>query len=274
VPGQLTPSIGATPPPAPLLPSMNTPGPISIAFKHSPNRSQGSAHVISMPPGIDCPPTCAASFGQGVDVTIEATADSNSVLEVINCYAWTAGPTTQRLPGNTLACGWPGLAAARGGPTFVYVNGAESSAQPGATGGTSPPGPSSGSGTPGSGSGGVGGGASGGSVGASVVQYVSPLPSTCIKSFWDPQFYNWLSYENDCSQPIYLEFIFNHATGWAMTGSMNLAPGAHANTGRSNSDINQAGGMEFYVCPVGSLPVDLNGQLLQSNVSEFKCKVQ
>ena len=72
-----------------------------------------TAHVVSAPPGIDCPLNCSASFGQGVNVTIQATADSSSVIEVVERDPWTAGPTTQRLPGNSMACGWPGLVAAR-----------------------------------------------------------------------------------------------------------------------------------------------------------------
>jgi hypothetical protein len=43
-----------------------------------------------------------------------------------------------------------------------------------------------------------------------------------------------------------------------MTGSMTLAPGAHSNTGRSSSDISQAGGFDLYVCPANTVPVDLN----------------
>jgi uncharacterized protein len=103
---------------------------------------------------------------------------------------------------------------------------------------------------------------------------LTPLPGTCVSRFWDPNNYNWLALQNDCGQPIYLEFIFNHTVGWAMTGAASLGSGAHLDTGRSSSDINQAGGYELYVCPGGSIPVDLNGQALQTNVSEFRCHPQ
>lgn len=120
----------------PRLPSNNVPGPIWIEFQHSSNRPPGYAHVVSMPSGIDCPPACSASFGQGVDVTIQATADPASVIQVVECYAWTAGPTTQRLPGNTLGCVWPGMDAGRGGRTVVRVNAVDVSSPPGASTGT------------------------------------------------------------------------------------------------------------------------------------------
>jgi hypothetical protein len=152
-PGAIT-AVPAPAPPAPLLPISAAPGPIWIDFEHSSNRPPGYAHVVSAPPGIDCPPTCSASFGQGVNVTIQATADSSSIIEVVECYAWTAGPTTQRLPGNSMACGWPGLVAARGGRTIIRVNGSDSSAP-----GMSASGPSGSTGGPTALGGGVVGGA-------------------------------------------------------------------------------------------------------------------
>jgi hypothetical protein len=103
---------------------------------------------------------------------------------------------------------------------------------------------------------------------------VSPLPGACVTRFWNPNNYNWLALQNDCGQPIYVEFIFNHNVGWAMTGAASIAVGAHLDTGRSSNDINQAGGYSLYVCPDGSTPVDLNGQTLQTNVSEFRCRPQ
>jgi hypothetical protein len=106
------------------------------------------------------------------------------------------------------------------------------------------------------------------------VSYLHPLASTCVRRFWDPQHYNWLSLENDCGQSVYVEFIFNHTAGWAMTGAFDLPPGAAANTGRSSSDINQGGGADLYVCPAGTIPVDMNGNILQTNVSQFQCRPQ
>lgn len=104
------------------------------------------------------------------------------------------------------------------------------------------------------------------------VAYLAPLPSSCVRQFWDPQYYNWLSFGNLCAQTITLTFIFNHPVGWAMTGQMILAPGAQQNTGRSSSDITQAGGLDMYICPANTVPVDMKGNTFNSNISQYQCK--
>jgi hypothetical protein len=136
----------------------------------------------------------------------------------------------------------PGLVATKSGATVAYVPGS--------------------------------GGQSSGASGSASARYLTPLATSCVRRYWDSQVYNWLSFENDCGQAIYLTFIFAHPVGWAMSGSMHLSPGAHSNTGRSSSDINQAGGYDLYVCPANSIPVDLNGNTFNANVTEFLCKPQ
>jgi hypothetical protein len=106
------------------------------------------------------------------------------------------------------------------------------------------------------------------------VTYLTPLPASCVRQYYDPATYNWLAFENDCGQPVYIEFIFQHNVGWAMTGAWTLQPGAHENSGRSGSDIGAAGGLDLYVCPAGSIPVDLNGNALSAQVSQYRCKPQ
>jgi hypothetical protein len=59
-----------------------------------------------------------------------------------------------------------------------------------------------------------------------------------------------------------------------MGGGMHLAPGNHNNTGLSSADINQTGGFDLYVCPTDSVPVALSGNVLNANVSEYRCKPQ
>jgi hypothetical protein len=113
----------------------------------------------------------------------------------------------------------------------------------------------------------------GASSSTSSTRYASPLPYSCIRQYWDPQFYNWLSFENDCGVAVNLTFIFGTPTGWAMNGSMTLAPGAHKNSGLSSADINKAGGFKYYVCPDGYIPVDANNSLVTtSSITEFRCK--
>jgi hypothetical protein len=81
-------SVPTTPPPAPL----------TVVFNHTLNWSQGYAHVVSTPPGIDCPTTCSASFAAGRDVVLQATADSNSTSGMSSAMHGRAEALTQRRP--------------------------------------------------------------------------------------------------------------------------------------------------------------------------------
>jgi TPR repeat protein len=112
------------------------------------------------------------------------------------------------------------------------------------------------------------------SVASGAIQYSTPLATSCVRQFFDPNTYNWLSFENNCGQAIYINYIPHRPGGWAMGGGMHLAPGNHNNTGLSSDEINQTGGFDLYVCPTDSVPVDLNGNVLNANVSEYRCKPQ
>ena len=65
-------------------------------------------------------------------------------------------------------------------------------------------------------------------------QYVAPLSASCITQFWDPKFYNWLSFQNNCGQAIHFSFIATNPIGlpkprlgtpsnnyWTMNGPRN-----------------------------------------------------
>jgi len=112
------------------------------------------------------------------------------------------------------------------------------------------------------------------SAGSAAIQYSTPLATSCVRQFWDPNNYNWLSFENNCGQAIYVNYIPHRPGGWAMGGGMHLAPGHHDNTGLSSAEINQTGGFDLYVCPTDSVPVDLSGNVFSANVSEYRCKPQ
>ena len=106
------------------------------------------------------------------------------------------------------------------------------------------------------------------------IQYSTPLSISCVRQFYDPNTYDWLSFENNCGQAIYINYIPHRPGGWAMGGGMHLAPGDHNNTGLSKAEINQTGGFDLYVCPTDSVPVDLNGNVFNVNVSEYRCRSQ
>jgi hypothetical protein len=111
-------------------------------------------------------------------------------------------------------------------------------------------------------------------VGSSAIEYSTPLATSCVRQFWDPNNYNWLSFENNCGQAIYVNYIPHRPGGWAMGGGMHLAPGNHNNTGLSSAEINQTGGFDLYVCPTDSVPVDLRGNVFNVNVAQYRCKPQ
>jgi hypothetical protein len=112
------------------------------------------------------------------------------------------------------------------------------------------------------------------SVASGGIQYSTPLATSCVRQFWDPNTYNWLSFENNCGQAIYINYIPHRPGGWAMGGGMHLAPGSQNNTGLSSAEINQTGGFDLYVCPTDSMPVDLSGNAFNVNVTEYRCKPQ
>jgi hypothetical protein len=62
-----------------------------------------------------------------------------------------------------------------------------------------------------------------GSATASAQQYLTPEYNGCIRSFFDPALYNWLSYENTCSQSLSVVFVPNQP-GHGGGGAMDLAP--------------------------------------------------
>ena len=112
------------------------------------------------------------------------------------------------------------------------------------------------------------------SVASGAIQYSTPLATSCVRQFFDPNTYNWLSFENNCGQAIYINYIPHRPGGWAMGGGMHLAPGNHNNTGLSSAEINQTGGFDLYVCPTNAVPVDLSGNAFNTNVAQYRCKPQ
>jgi TPR repeat protein len=111
---------------------------------------------------------------------------------------------------------------------------------------------------------------------SSTSQYVASLPTYCVSQFWDAQYYNWLSLQNNCGQAIHVQFVSVNRDG-NLWGSADLAPGAKSNTGASQADAVKAGGIVLYVCPEGSLSVDnTTDQQVGTHAGNvaFRCKKQ
>ena len=106
---------------------------------------------------------------------------------------------------------------------------------------------------------------------ASAQQYVTPQFNGCIRQFYDPAMYNWLAYENTCSESLSVTFVPNQP-GHGGGGAMDLGPGRHSSIGLSRAEVQDNGGFELYVCPVGYIPVGPNGGYVTRVIPEFRCK--
>jgi hypothetical protein len=99
-------------------------------------------------------------------------------------------------------------------------------------------------------------------------QYVEPTPG-CVQAFYDPAYYNWLSYRNTCPQGVSVLWI-SHRPG--LNGASDISTGGKANTGWSAQEIQNAGGLEVYACPAHYNPVDANGNYLTRPLAQYGCK--
>lgn len=100
----------------------------------------------------------------------------------------------------------------------------------------------------------------------------APSPS-CIRQFYDPQEYNWLSFQNKCSQAITLEFVSKRRLSSKVydAGSMDLRPGHKDSTGFSRNEVNKMGGFDIYVCPLHYTAVDANGRPIETPNAPYHC---
>jgi len=100
-----------------------------------------------------------------------------------------------------------------------------------------------------------------------------PISASSVRQFYDPQKYNWLSYENVSSEGISITFIPKIPGRGG--NNIKLLPGAHGTTGRSSQEVQAMGGFELYVCPLGYVPVDANNQYVNKiDTPNFRCKRQ
>jgi hypothetical protein len=103
---------------------------------------------------------------------------------------------------------------------------------------------------------------------AQAQQYATPQ-NACIREFYDPDSYNWLSYENTCDHGIYVSWVSPRP---GLNGSADIPPGGKVSTGWSASEIRAKGGIQAYPCPSHYVPVDANGNYITQPVSGYRCK--
>lgn len=104
-------------------------------------------------------------------------------------------------------------------------------------------------------------------------QYVQPEFNGCIRQYYDSHMYNWLAYENNCSQSLSVVFVPN-GPGHGGGGAMDLGPNRHGSTGLSSNEVRANGGFELYVCPSGYIPVGPDDRYVTRVIPEFRCKRQ
>jgi hypothetical protein len=100
--------------------------------------------------------------------------------------------------------------------------------------------------------------------------YQSPTLNYCIREFFDPSLYNWLSFENSCSESLSVTYIgYNppHARS-----SADIGPGRKASTGLTKNEVAERGGFELYVCRSGYLPVDAADNYVSRTNVPYRCK--
>jgi len=99
---------------------------------------------------------------------------------------------------------------------------------------------------------------------------IPPLNS-CIREFYDPEMYNYLTFKNNCSQSLTIVFVAKDGSGAG--GSTDLRPGGKDSVGRlADGRVPKIGDFQLYVCRVGYVPVDDNGKIDSKPQSNFQCE--
>jgi len=102
-------------------------------------------------------------------------------------------------------------------------------------------------------------------------KYARPEYNECIRAYYDPNMYNWLTFENTCNLALSVTIIWRNPPYGA--GTLDIRPGGHAGTGNSREEVNHHGGYLLYVCPDGYAPVESDGRtLVRRPVNDYVCE--
>jgi hypothetical protein len=101
--------------------------------------------------------------------------------------------------------------------------------------------------------------------------YRSPAYNHCIRTFFDPNMYNWYSFENTCSEALSITFI-PYSPGFGGGAVDYLGPGRATSTGNSREEMQRKQGYELYVCPTGFMPVDGSDRYVSRVNTMFRCR--
>jgi hypothetical protein len=104
---------------------------------------------------------------------------------------------------------------------------------------------------------------------ANAQQYASTA-NQCVRTYYDSSNYNWLTYENTCSQAIYVTLVSNSGTN---VGGLDLTPGRHDGPGLTAEEVRAIRGIEVYACPADYYAVDTADNRISTRaVSTYRCK--
>lgn len=96
-----------------------------------------------------------------------------------------------------------------------------------------------------------------------------PTLNSCIKEFYDPEMYNYLTFRNTCAQSVTLVYIPKDGSGTG--GTMDLRPEGKDSIGKTEGKTPQLGSFEFFVCPAGQMPMDESNKVVSKPASKFHC---
>lgn len=94
---------------------------------------------------------------------------------------------------------------------------------------------------------------------------------TCVESFYDPDHYNWYSFKNTCSESINVTACHIEGTG-ACLWSATIKPGKSSSTGETRAEVQNGGGMRYYVCPAGYTAMGPNNKFLKHGDTSYVCQ--
>ncbi len=109
--------------------------------------------------------------------------------------------------------------------------------------------------------------------GTSAQTHKIPALNSCIKEFYDPGMYNYLSFKNSCAQTLTIVFVAKDGSG--ASGKMDLRPGASDSVGRlAGGVVPKVGTFQLYVCQAGYLPLDENNKLVTKPQATYNCQAK
>ena len=101
----------------------------------------------------------------------------------------------------------------------------------------------------------------------------TPALNSCVREFYDPGMYNYLTFQNNCTHGVTIAFVAKDRSG--ANGTMELRAGAKDSVGRSASGkVPKVGEFQLYVCGEGEMPVDETGKVVSKPRSEYKCQAR